>query len=233
MINNKLLFWSVLSVCVYWIIGLITPKPFMSSVTSLMLLLFSAFMLWRYSPAAYDVLFHQKRDKLKGGEGSHLGVYGAALIAAGSCYVGIFGLLWVLYGQPESWLGTVYSGFGRAVAAAGFLLMAFSPTVTEKIVRPANVAVIAFLIIIIAIASFFAGTRVKQPEQAVYWKSISGILANRPVCAQDQPVWGSQNGVYHVENSPHRNMVAPRHCFASTDEAEENGFRAPKGTRLE
>lgn len=58
-------------------------------------------------------------------------------------------------------------------------------------------------------------------------------LANRPSCADTQPVWGSQNKVYHIEDSPYRGMVIPDWCFASTEEAEENGFRAPKGARVD
>lgn len=226
--NNPLLFWTVVAIASYWATGLITPDPFISSASSLFLLIASAIMFLRYAPTAWDVLFHQKRDQGKGGEGSHIGVYGATLIAAGSCYVGLFGFLWVMAGQPDSWLGTVYSGFGRAVAAAGFVLMAFSPNVATKTIRPANVLMIGFVIIVIAIASFLAGTRVAQPERAAWWRNISGALADRPICPPDRIVWGSSNKVYHIGESKYRPMLVPSRCFKNVDEAESKGFRAPK-----
>lgn len=61
--------------------------------------------------------------------------------------------------------------------------------------------------------------------------SVWPHLANRPPCPIDQDVWGSSNKVYHVESSPYRGMVIPDYCFSSVEEAEENGFRAPKGMR--
>jgi hypothetical protein len=56
-------------------------------------------------------------------------------------------------------------------------------------------------------------------------------LANRAVCPSDQPVWGSERGVYHVEDSPYRGMVIPDWCFSSSSEAERKGFRAPIGLK--
>lgn len=226
--NNPLLLWTVAANILYWIVGFASPNPFISSASSLFLLVSSAIMFLRYFPTAYDVLIHQQRDTGQGGEGSHVGVYGATLIAAGSCYVGLFGFLWVLAGQPQEWLGTAYSGYGRAVSGAGFVLMAFSPTIASGAFRPANILMIIMLIVGIAVASFFVG-RITQPEQATYWLSIKGRLVNRPVCPEDEPVFGTDRRIYHTLESPYRGMVIPSWCFSNPEEAETKGFRAPKG----
>ncbi|MEJ8308625.1 hypothetical protein [Agrobacterium larrymoorei] len=226
--NNPLLISTVVANILYWTIGFASPDPFISSASSLFLLVSSAIMFLRYFPTAYDVLIHRQRDTGQGGEGSHVGVYGATLIAAGSCYVGLFGFLWVLAGQPPEWLGTAYSGYGRAVSGAGFVLMAFSPTIASGTFRPANIFMIILLITAIAVASFFVG-RISQPETASYWTSIKGRLANRPLCPEGQQVFGTERKIYHSQESPYRGMVIPSWCFSSPAEAEEKGFRVPEG----
>lgn len=230
--NNPLLLWTIVAIVVYWMVGLATPNPVISSASSALLLVASSIMFFRYAPTAWDILFHQKRDGGEGGEGSHLGVYGATLIAAGSSYVGMFGLLWVIADQPQTWLGTAYSGFGRAVAAIGFVLMAFSPNVSSRTVRPVNLIMVALVLIAVAVASFFVGTRAAMPEPAPWWSNIKGRLADRPPCPPDRPVWGSSNKVYHVDDSPYRSMVIPDRCFSDIAEAESKGYRAPKQTKV-
>lgn len=232
-VNNRPLFWTVVANLTYWTLGPFIPSPWVSSAASLFLMLASANMFMTYAPAAYDVLFYGRRDRETGGERSHIGVYGGALCSGGSCIVGLFGFLWVLAGQPDSWLGTVYSGYGRAVTACGFVLMAYSSAPRDPASSRARMIVAALLVTALAVASFYLGKHWSQPEQAAYWKSVKGVLANRPSCADTQPVWGSQNKVYHIEDSPYRGMVIPDWCFASTEEAEEKGFRSPKGARVD
>lgn len=212
----------------YWVAGAITPNPYISSAASLMLLMTSAGMFVRYAPAAFDVVINGLRDTGDGGENSHIALYGATLVAAGSCYVGLFGFLWVMADQPDNWLGTPFSGYGRAVSACGFALMALSPDKTPAGVRLPNIFLIILLILAVAVGSFFAGTKAAPKEQAVYWRTIEGRFANSPVCPPDKQIWVSANGIYHTPGSVYRDEMAPKKCFETTAEAKENGFRPPR-----
>lgn len=223
--DNQLVFWTLVANAIYWLAGAVTPNSYVSSAASLMLLISSSGMLFRYLPHAVDVVVNGRRDAGEGGQGSHLALYGATLIAAGSSYVGLFGFLWIIADQPESWLGTPASGYGRAVAAAGFAMMALSPDTTPSGVKLPSLLLIVALIIAVAIGSFFAGRKAAPQEQAVYWRSIRGAFADRPVCPPDREIWGSENKVYHPPESGYRQQFAPSHCFETEGEAVKKGFR--------
>lgn len=182
--GNQLVFWTLIGNALYWLIGAITPNPYVSSAASLLLLLTSAGMFIRYAPHAWDVVINGLRDAGEGGQTSHLALYGATLLAFGSCYVGLFGFLWVMADQPTSWLGTPISGFGRAVMSVGFSLMALSPDKTPSGVKLPNLILIVILVVAVAVGSFFAGRKAAPQEQAVYWRSVSGAgcLAPSPAC---------------------------------------------------
>jgi hypothetical protein len=177
--GNQLALWSLIVNAVYWLVSAITPNPYVSSAASLMLLITSAGMFLRYAPHAFDVVINGKRDSGEGGEASHLALYGATLIAAGSCYVGLFGFLWIMMDQPDTWLGTPTSGYGRAVMSAGFALMALSPDTSPSGVKLPNMFLLVMLIIAVALGSFFAGRKAAAPkEQTVYWRDASGAGAS-------------------------------------------------------
>jgi hypothetical protein len=226
--GNQLVFWTLLANAFYWLAGAITPNPYVSSAASLALLLSSAWMFLRYAPHAFDVVVNRRRDTGEGGENSHISLYGATLIAGGSCFIGMFGFLWVLAGQPENWLGTSISGYGRAVCSVGFAMMALSPDRTPSGVRMPNLIMIVLLIIAVAVGSFFAGRKTVPQEQAVYWRSIRGALADKPVCSPDRQIWGSENRKYHVADSQYRAMMSPEWCFRTVSEAEKKGFKPAK-----
>jgi hypothetical protein len=65
-----------------------------------------------------------------------------------------------------------------------------------------------------------------QLVQMVEWPQ----LLNRARCPADKPVWVSSKGVYHV-SSEYKGMMSPRWCFATVKEAEEKGFRPPRGSK--
>lgn len=223
--GNQLVFWTLIANMLYWLVGIATPNPYVSSAASLVLLITSAGMFLRYAPHAFDVVVNGRRDPGEGGQGSHLALYGATLIAAGSCYVGLFGFLWIMADQPDTWLGTPQSGYGRAVMSAGFALMALSPDTTPSGVKLPNLFLIVLLIIAVAIGSFFAGRKAAPQEQAVYWRSIRGALADRPICPPERQIWGSANKVYHTAESAWRDQMAPARCFETAAEATAAGFR--------
>lgn len=151
--NNYLFIGTVTAIVLYWLLGIFIPQPYLSSTSSFALLFFGAAVFLRYAPVAWEVLFNNKRMEGEGQDGSHLAVLGTAMLAAGSVYVGIFGLAWVLSGQPSHWLGTPISGFGRALMAGGFWLMYASPEVVRRDIR---VPGLTWLIVIIS-ASVLTG----------------------------------------------------------------------------
>lgn len=225
MTNRRMLLASLVLLSAYVIAGVIIPTPYVSSASSLLLLVCGTFVSARYTPVAYNVLFNNDRSSGVGEEGSHKAVYGIALIANGSVYVGLFGLLWVAMDQPATWLATWYSGLGRAIMGAGFWLLFISPDAS----RPqAGLPRTIWLIVIMAAAlllAFLLGQRVGSSELQTGWQGARSVVA----CPAGFDVIGSQNKVYHVPSSPYRPMVqVPRRCFISVAEAKRAGFRAPK-----
>lgn len=151
--SKHLLRGTLAAVAVYWVAGWVIPDPYLSSTASFALLAFGIAVFARYVPAAWDVLFNNRRLYTDGRKGSHLAVLGVTMLAAGAIYIGVFGLLWVLADQPDHWLGTSASGFGRALAAGGFWLMYASPDVVNRDMR---IPSLAWLFLVIA-ASTLSG----------------------------------------------------------------------------
>lgn len=159
--SNNLLVISALSVLIYCVAGLILPDPYLSSASSFALMAFGAITLLRYAPVAYDIVINGRRLADDGKEGSHLAVFGTALLAAGAVYVGIFGFVWVLYGQPVSWTGTAVSGFGRALMAAGFWLMYASPEVVKRDMRVPGLTWLAAIVTASMLTGIFLGSQLE------------------------------------------------------------------------
>lgn len=126
-----------------------------------MLLVVGILTFRRYVTEAIRVIFHGYRMPIdRGMPGSHLALYGATLLAAGSIYTGLFGIAWVLADQPVEWTGTAISSFGRFLMASGFWLLCISPDVDAGTWRLPNLfwwVVIGFCALLL---SFYLGTRV-------------------------------------------------------------------------
>lgn len=168
-VTNRMLMWSLIALAVYWTAGLYAvPGALMSSTMSLLLLIFGSVVFARYVVEAVPLLLRRNMAGVKTEDlGGNLSIYGVTLLSFGSCYVGLFGLLWIYFGQPAHWLGSVYSGFGRGVMAAGFALLFFSPDVARKGFRvPVKAWVLAAAIAALVVA-FALGVRVGQDETRV------------------------------------------------------------------
>jgi len=230
--SNPLLLWSVLTFIVYWVAGAVVPDPYLSSAMSLLLLIFGGVTFLRFAPDAWQILIHRRRNEAaQDGDGSHLAAYGVTLLSAGSCYVGLFGLLWVYFGQPGDWLGTVYSGFGRGMMGAGFGLLFFSPDVSQRGLRLPSGLLLLGIVSVAMTVVFLLGVHFGQKETMSGWRGMEGrpIAEDRPVCAPDRPVWGAGTaGVYHTPRSPYRQLVVPSRCFKTEREARMAGFRPPR-----
>lgn len=221
MLKNKLLLAIIGGTVAYWGIGLLVPGGVLSSVVGGALLVFGVFAFMRYGRDAYEVVVNGLRSE--NGDGSHLAVLGMALIAFGSVYVGGFSVLWNVFDQPQSWLGTVQSSFGRYVMTAGFALMYFSPDVGRP--QPNTPPYIWFAIILVCVA-LVAGLIGLRIGNAV--DTPTAFRTSYLMCAPDRPIWGNErSGIYHLPSSPYRAIVQADRCFKTVAEARRAGFRPP------
>jgi hypothetical protein len=161
--NNHLLIGSVILVALYWLLGAVTPNPYVFTGASLLVVLTSGVVLWRYGPTAWDILWNQRRSPAEGGGGSHYAIYGITLVALGAFYSGMFGLLWSWYETPQSWTGTATSGFGRALMAAGFVLNYISPDASRGVSKLPSLFWLATFSFVLIVIGFVVGTQFASP----------------------------------------------------------------------
>lgn len=165
MINNRLLWGSAAALVFYWIAGLLVSGIYTSRLASLAALAFGFVAMLRYSGDAYDVVFKGVRSSEE--RGAHMAIYGLWLVSFGAFYIGAFGLLWIYWGQPASWLDTAFSGFGRACMAAGFAFVRASPDFYRKDNKfPAGIWIVAALIVAL-LAAFQFGVRVGEYQSEI------------------------------------------------------------------
>lgn len=216
--SNRLLLVSIIVLVFYWATASLTPNPYLSIANNILLFFVSGMGLWRYRETVSSILFRGDRgDSPDRGYGSYLAIYGIFLVFLGSFYGAIFSSTWIFMGEPQSWLGTSYSQFGRFLTVCGFGCMAFSPDLTKDgFILPDKLWATILVIIALLAAGFYVGTKVDTRE------SVS--VATCP----DGSVLGTARKTYHTIDSPYRNMVFPRFCFRTVEEAEAKGYRPPK-----
>lgn len=119
------LLWQVIAVYAAYIAAgvLVVPRPYMSSGTAIAAMISGLLLAMRYSGLALQILLQGKR----GEHGAHDAVLGAAELAYGLIYSGLFRLAYVYYGQPESWRSTVWGALGLLAIAKGCFRMFISP----------------------------------------------------------------------------------------------------------
>jgi len=155
--KKPLLLASLAFVALYWLVGAFAANPYVSSASSLAMLLAGILTLARYAGTTYQILFLNFRSHEAGGEGSHLAIYGATLLAAGATYNGLFGLLWIYFGQPEDWAGTATSSFGKALMVVGFWLLYIGPEPPESSPRSYSAMWIFTLVSVAVLIGIVAG----------------------------------------------------------------------------
>lgn len=161
MVNRTLTWWTLGAIVAYWLSGVIIPSPFTSSTASLALLVFGTITFFRYAPVAISFLVEGRPNVDDHQDGSRLAVLGTAMLAAGAVYSGSFGLWWVIVGQPEYWLGTPTSGFGRALMAGGFWLMYASPDVVHRDMRVPGVAWLTIIVMASILTGILLGSQLE------------------------------------------------------------------------
>lgn len=159
MANNQLLFGTIIAVLLYWLAAFVVPDPYLSSLASFTLLAFGGATCAKYAPVAWEVIVNGKRlNNGEGVEGSHLAVLGTAMLGAGAVYSGLFAISWYLAGQPDYWLGTPVSGFGRGLMAGGFWLMYASPEVIKRDMRVPGIAWLVVIVVASVLTGFYLGS---------------------------------------------------------------------------
>lgn len=224
--KNALTGWAVAFLAAYWIIGFVAPPTWFNGGIALAQFICSVAALYKWGPSAFH--FVTEKEGQAAIEGDLLSLVGIATLALGAAWSGLFVGAWLLFDTPDSWLNTPYSAFGRGLSVAGFFLLYRSTTVRQDSLRPVNWWVLSPLVLLAAVALFFAGARWKEqqlPDLNVTYSEM------RPRCPSTRPVLGNVNSrgirIYHTMSSPYRAMVSPEECFASEDEARAAGYRAP------
>lgn len=130
--GNRLLMASALAVVFFWIVAPLVPNPHLSTFFSLLIFATGSLTLTRYAKPTFRVVVRGERsqDEMGRGRGSHLAIYGTFLFAFGCICMGAYGLWWNYAGQPEEWIGSPASQFGRACLVAGFCMMVIGPSMT-------------------------------------------------------------------------------------------------------
>lgn len=121
--GNRLLLTLLIVYAAYVGIGVLTPKPYMSAVIGIVALLAGIFMFIQYAGKAWGILWNQERGQY----GAHDAVLGAAELALGMVYSGMYRLVWNYYERPDSWTGTWYASLGLFMIAKGAWRVALSP----------------------------------------------------------------------------------------------------------
>jgi hypothetical protein len=122
--GNWLLWQVVIIYAAYIIVGVfVVPRPYMSSGTAIASMIAGSLLAMRYGGLAAQILLQGKR----GDHGAHDAVMGAAELAIGLIYSGIFRLAYVYFGEPESWRSTVWGALGLLAVAKGCFRMFISP----------------------------------------------------------------------------------------------------------
>jgi hypothetical protein len=224
--RNSLLLWSIVAFVGYWSTSAALPGPYFTAAGSLSVLIFGGVTLMRYAPEAWHIVVHQRRNQdAPEGDGSHLAAYGVTLIAAGCVYSGIFGLLWIFAGQPEAWLSTAASGFGRFVQAAGFGLLFFSPDVTKRGLALPPKLWLALIAAAIMMVGVFVGVQIGQKGK------LAAIVAGHETtsaCPPATPIKGnvSRAGLlFHRPGSRFYEATIPEACYPTEGDARRAGYR--------
>lgn len=216
--KNPLLSLTLLALATYWTIGWYIPGVVLSSSMSVFSILIGAAVTWRYRRGFYSVLFQGARSERE--DGAHLAALGIPSIAASIVWGGVFTLCWNIAGQPDHWLATPMSNFSRVLLIAGCVALYLTPDVERERLSLPGVMWLAAILITAVFTAFILGAYVgNEGVQSLF-------RISHPTCPADRPLWAaSSSNLYHGPDSPYRETVKPRMCFATHQEAQAGGFR--------
>lgn len=125
--GNWLLLQVALIYAGYAAMAFFVPRPYVASAVSILALMAGFLLLSRYIGKALDILLRMERGEF----GGHNSILGATEMSSGVVYSGMFRLLWVYFGQPETWVSTGLSSLGLFMIAKGAYRLALSPGEVE------------------------------------------------------------------------------------------------------
>lgn len=161
--TNRLLHVSAALAVTYAVTGYYAPPEVLRAAASIMMMVGSGLVFFRYAPKAFDVVFRKFRDQ-DGRYGSHLAVLGAALIGGGLFMAGTYTVAWLAAGEPQSWTDKPYGPFGRYVAAIGLMLFFFSPDVAFARLHASRWSIGIIAAILAVIAALFVGIQIGRAD---------------------------------------------------------------------
>lgn len=219
--RNQLLINICVALAAYWTLGWYVPGAILSVTLSVFAVLVGLAIIFKYFQGWYGVLWKGERSPEH--KRAHLGAIGIPGVAASVVYGGVFTLLWNLFGQPPDWLGTPASNFSRLTLVASCVALYMTPDdLRGKYSLPSQVWLI-ILFVTATITAYLLGAYVEDRPQFSVIRP-----AHWAECTREKPVWiASGSKYYHGPDSPWRELVRARGCFATAEEARVAGFLPP------
>lgn len=110
----------------YWFFFPMLPRPKGSDIISVFSVCAGVFLIYQYISAGIEILFRQERRD------GWIAIMGALSVGIGVVFSGGYILVWNRLGQPEAWISSATSAFGRFLIGSGLFAMGISHEV-EKI----------------------------------------------------------------------------------------------------
>lgn len=151
--TNPLVVWAACLVVTYWLFAAILPGWWINSFVSSALTIAAITI---FSTAVGEATRIMRQGVIGPGQ---LAVLGITVIALGSFYSGVFGILWAVNGYPKAWVGTAISSYGKALNVFGYGLLYVSPGASVKGIKRPNLWVIIGAVFLVAGMAFYMGTQ--------------------------------------------------------------------------
>lgn len=217
--HNQLLFNICLVLAAYWSLGWYIPGVILSVTLSVFSILVGVAIIVKYFQGWAGVLF--RGDRSKEHAHAHLGAIGIPAIAASVVYGGLFTLFWNLAGNPPDWLGTPTSNFSRLLLVGGCVALYLTPDDQRDKLSLTSTIWLMILLVTAMLSAFLLGAYVNEERPTFMSRPASWTE-----CPMSRPLWAATSShYYHGPESPWRDLVKPRGCFATEAEAQLAGFR--------
>lgn len=221
--TNSLTGWAVALLVAYAVISLTVPDFYVAVGVRIGLFASGAAALWKWWPA-FRILLDRENPPHE--RGQVLSTLGIACNALGVVYNAVWWGTWLILDAPAHWLVTAHSAFGNYLIAIGLTLVFRSTDIKRVTVRPVDWRFVLALVIIVALAFFFLGTRWQESQQTA--SAAVQIVEARNECPDETPIAGNKGRagwIYHMPGGPYYSQTSPEACFGSEDAARLAGYR--------
>lgn len=220
--TNSLTGWAVALLVSYAIVSVALPDFYVAVGVRIALFASGAAALWKWWPAFRILL---DRENPQHDRGQVLSTLGIASNALGVVYNAGWWGTWLLAGGPPHWLVTAHSAFGNYLIAIGLTLVFRSTDIKRVVVRPVDWRFVVALVVLVALAFFFLGTRWQVSQQAAI---ATQIVEARNGCPDETPIAGNHGRsgkIYHMPDGPYYRQTSPEACWATEEQARTAGYR--------